>query len=144
MSIYAEKRVPYKIQCLHEPARVTLLPTKKFCYLTQGEVMYYVVIGIITLVEIHFNLIIFLSDKILFFSSSYISRKIWMHKFNAQNNLSGLFFWSCSNVLEQRATTHICISCDSVQFKIPKVNDGALFFLFARISYNVSSRQSEK
>ena len=29
MSIYAEKRVPYKIQCLHEPARVTLLPTKK-------------------------------------------------------------------------------------------------------------------
>ena len=47
MSIYAEKRVPYKIQCLHEPARVTLLPTKKFCYLTQGEVIVYIVIGII-------------------------------------------------------------------------------------------------
>ena len=67
-----------------------------------------------------------------------------MHKFDAQNNLSGLFSWSCLNVLEHRATTYICISCNSVQFKIPKVNDGALFFLFARISYNVSSRQSEK
>ena len=43
MSIYAEKRVPYKIQCLHEPARVTLLPTKKFATKGNIEINYLIV-----------------------------------------------------------------------------------------------------